>query len=461
MNKALDPFSLSAGVPPIEGDMRPKPKSSARISKKVIVLAATFGGLLLVLFILALSEIDTKPKPSTGQSGSKPDARREGTLEELTGGNGPRNLVPRDPPPPQPPPQTQPPASAASPLPGTEVPAMSGTPIPADDRHKQLSPEEQARIAAETERNNRMLQARATGLSAKPYGAQATGVANQGAGAGGLPMDRARSEIEQMAEAAKQAAKQAAAQSAAAGQGGSDGEQEEKLNFLKERGKEGHDYHQFTVMPPISNKEVKVGHLLPARLEQGINSDLPGMVTARVSEWVYDTVTGCMGLIPPMSTLVGKYDSKVAIGQERVLAVWNRLIFPDGSELNLSAMQGYDLQGMAGMQADVDNHYLRIFGVGLGMSLITAGTQLSVPQSSQTTNGLMSAPTFGQQVATAMAQQYGQLGAQLIGKYAAIQPTLKNFPGESFNIMVPHTIVFEKVWKDRCKQPARPPVASR
>ena len=185
-------------------------------------------------------------------------------------------------------------------------------------------------------------------------------------------------------------------------------------------------------------------------LETSINSDLPGQITARVTEDVYDSITGCRMLIPAMAKVVGKYDSKIALGQGRMLVVWNAMIFPDGSELNMGAMQGYDTSGQSGLESDVDNHYLRMFGLTFGLSMITAGVQLSVPRPNPGVSGSAVPQTPAQTVATALAQQYGTLGAQILSKYMAVQPTLKNLAGERFVVMVPRTIVLPRVWRNRC-----------
>ena len=75
---------------------------------------------------------------------------------------------------------------------------------------------------------------------------------------------------------------------------------------------------------------------------------------------------------------------------------------------------------------------------------------MSVPQPNPTTAGAAAPQTPAQMIAASLAQQYGTLGAQIIGKYMAIQPTLRNFAGERFVVMVPRTIVFPKIWRDRC-----------
>jgi type IV secretion system protein VirB10 len=185
-------------------------------------------------------------------------------------------------------------------------------------------------------------------------------------------------------------------------------------------------------------------------LDTSINSDLPGQITARVTEDVYDSVSGCRMLIPAMAKVVGMYDSRISLGQSRMLVAWNTLIFPDGGELNLAGIQAYDTSGQAGLQSDVDNHYWRMFGLTFGLSMITTGVQLSIPQPNPTSGGGAAAQTPAQILATSLAQQYGTLGAQIISRYMAVQPTLRNFAGERFIVMVPRSIVFPKVWRDRC-----------
>src|SRR3546814_8080821 len=55
------------------------------------------------------------------------------------------------------------------------------------------------------------------------------------------------------------------------------------------------------------------------------SSDLPGQVTAQVTQNVYDSPTGRILLIPQGARLIGDYDSEISVGQERVLLAWNRL----------------------------------------------------------------------------------------------------------------------------------------
>jgi type IV secretory pathway VirB10-like protein len=46
----------------------------------------------------------------------------------------------------------------------------------------------------------------------------------------------------------------------------------------------------------------------------GVRSDLPGQITAQVTENVFDTPTGRARLIPQGTKLIGVCDSQVAFG---------------------------------------------------------------------------------------------------------------------------------------------------
>ena len=87
---------------------------------------------------------------------------------------------------------------------------------------------------------------------------------------------------------------------------------------------------------------VQAGTVIPAALITGIRSDLPGQITAQVTEAVYDSPTGQYLLIPQGAKLIGQYDSSVAFGQSRILLVWTRLIMPDGTSIVLERQPGAD-----------------------------------------------------------------------------------------------------------------------
>lgn len=220
-------------------------------------------------------------------------------------------------------------------------------------------------------------------------------------------------------------------------------QQEHKEQFLKGQALPA-GYLKDRVTAPVSKFELKAGWRIPIGLETGINTDLPGQITARVTENVYDSATGQCLLIPQGTTAIGVYDSHISVGQTRALMAWQRLVFPDTSSLMLEGMEGADQAGYAGIGGDVDNHYVRVFGSAVLMSLISAGTQLSQPQTSSTGGN---APSSGQVVAGAVGQQLAQVTTALIQRGLQVQPTLTDEPGTRIKIQVMSDIVFPSCYK--------------
>lgn len=211
-----------------------------------------------------------------------------------------------------------------------------------------------------------------------------------------------------------------------------------KRAFLDNRTRES-NYSPAVRQAVISPFEMKAGTVIPAVMLGGINSDLPGQILGQVSENVYDTKTGKYLLIPQGSKLVGTYDNAVTMGQSRVLVVWKRVIFPDASSLDLDMMPGADQGGYAGFKDKVNNHYGKIFGSALMLSLFSAGIQVSQPRS----QSVLDNPGVGQTAAGAVGQQLGLAGTQLMQRNLRIQPTLEIRPGYRFNVTVTKDLVVQ------------------
>jgi type IV secretion system protein VirB10 len=194
--------------------------------------------------------------------------------------------------------------------------------------------------------------------------------------------------------------------------------------------------------------EVKTGSVIPGIMITGINSDLPGNIIAQVSQNVFDSATGRYLLLPQGAKLFGVYDSRVIYGQERVLVAWNRIVFPDGSAITLGAMPGSDLSGYAGYADKVDNHYLRIFGSAILMSMISGGMAYTMDTLSGE-SGNSDKPTLQDEMGSALAAQLGQTTLQLLQKNLNIKPTLEIRPGYQFNVIVTKDMVFQKPYNKK------------
>lgn len=196
------------------------------------------------------------------------------------------------------------------------------------------------------------------------------------------------------------------------------------------------------VVPPLSQNELKRGSVIPATLITGINSDLPGRITAQVSQNVYDSATGHRLLVPQGAKLFGRYDSKLSFGQERVLVVWTDLIFPNGSTLQIGGMAGTDAEGYGGFQDKVDRHLWRTFGSAALVAIIGTGIDLAIPESST----LATQDSASDAARRNFAESFGRVAEQMISKNLNIQPTIRIRPGYRFNVLVDQDIVFPSTY---------------
>lgn len=206
------------------------------------------------------------------------------------------------------------------------------------------------------------------------------------------------------------------------------------------------DYLSSKVNLPKSPYEIKAGTVIPGILITGINSDLPGQVTAQVRNHVYDTITGNHLLIPQGTKMVGLYDSAITYGQERVSIVWRRLIFPNGQSIDLQGMPGADVSGYSGFNDKVNNHYVRIFGSTIVMSALAAGAQLSQPK--QESQNPFAPPSVNQTLAQNLGMNIAGTGNALLAKNLGIQPTLEIRPGYLFNITVTKDVIFPQPYSN-------------
>jgi type IV secretion system protein VirB10 len=191
---------------------------------------------------------------------------------------------------------------------------------------------------------------------------------------------------------------------------------------------------------------VQAGTVIPGFLITGINSELPGQILGQVARDVYDSPTQRILLIPKGSKLLATYDDEIIAGQNRVLVAFTRLIFPDGRSLALPGLGITDTHGASGVRDHVDNHYRRIFGTAVLLSVLSAGAQLSQPRQA---TSLYASPSVGQTMAGAVGEELTDVAAQLIRKNLDIQPTLSIRPGTAFNVFLNTDISFREPFTDQ------------
>jgi type IV secretory pathway VirB10-like protein len=188
------------------------------------------------------------------------------------------------------------------------------------------------------------------------------------------------------------------------------------------------------VEAPASRNILQAGAVIPASLLTGLRSDLPGQVTAQVTENVFDSPTGRILLIPQGARLVGQYDAQVAFGQSRALLVWNRLIMPNGRSIVLERQPGADAEGYAGLEDQVDNHWGTLFKAAILSTLLSVGSQAGTGNNE---NSLVQALRQG------ASQSFSQIGEQIVGRSLNVQPTITIRPGFPVRVMVTRDLILE------------------
>lgn len=187
------------------------------------------------------------------------------------------------------------------------------------------------------------------------------------------------------------------------------------------------------VAAPASANILQAGAVIPAALITGIHSDLPGQITAQVTENVYDSPTGRILLVPQGTRLIGQYDNGVGFGQRRVLLVWNRLILPNGKSIVLERQPGADTQGYAGLEDGVDYHWWDLAKAAGLSTLLAVGTELAVDDDDR----LLSAIRDGAQ------GTINDAGQQIVRRQLNVQPTLTIRPGFPVRVIVTRDLVLE------------------
>ncbi len=205
--------------------------------------------------------------------------------------------------------------------------------------------------------------------------------------------------------------------------------QTRKLAFASE-GARSDIYNPNQLEDPISPYQVMAGTLIPASLITGINSDLPGTIVAQVTQPVYDTVTGQYMLIPQGSKLIGRYQSEVSFGQDRALVIWDRIIFPDGASIIISA-PGADMQGYAGLSDRTDHHWNRVFAAAGLATILGIGAELGSNNDSDLTRAIR----------RGTSDTVNQAGQRVVERNLGIQPTIKVRPGWPVRVIVTRDLI--------------------
>jgi len=184
---------------------------------------------------------------------------------------------------------------------------------------------------------------------------------------------------------------------------------------------------------PASPYVLQAGSIISAALVTGLRSDLPGEVTAQVTQAVYSRDSATL-LIPQGSRLIGQYDAQITFGQSRALLVWTRLILPNGKSLILERQPATDTKGYAGVEDEVDNHWGSLFKAAVLSTVLSVGAEAGTSDSEN---------NLAQAIRQGASQSINQAGEQVVSRSLTVQPTITIRPGFPVNVLVTRDLILE------------------
>ncbi|CAG0903969.1 unnamed protein product [Darwinula stevensoni] len=135
------------------------------------------------------------------------------------------------------------------------------------------------------------------------------------------------------------------------------------------------------------------GTFIRCTLDTKIVSDVSGFSSCTVNEPIY-SYNGKKLLIKPGSKVSGEYQTPDTNGgQERMGVLWNRILTPEGLDVNLDS-PGTDGLGGTGLVGDVNNHWGKRLGAAILVSMIDGGMNVlagAVQKSNTASVGIASA----------------------------------------------------------------------
>lgn len=196
------------------------------------------------------------------------------------------------------------------------------------------------------------------------------------------------------------------------------------------------------------HRTIAQGKIIFAILETAVDTDLPGTLRAVVTRDVY-AESGNTIMIPKGSRVIGSYQVEIKPGQERVAVKWDRLIRPDGIDLQLG-FDAIDQLGRSGVKGEVDNKFWTQMGAAILTSYIVpvlANKVANVDDSAITSTSISNgtATTSGNAASQQMAEsskKFQEVSTKAFEGSVNTKTTIHVAQGTRINIFVNKDMVF-------------------
>jgi type IV secretory pathway VirB10-like protein len=157
------------------------------------------------------------------------------------------------------------------------------------------------------------------------------------------------------------------------------------------------------------------GTILETVLINRLDGGFAGPVECLLSTDVYSNDRQHL-LIPAGTKLLGETKKVDTFGQTRLAVVFHRMLMPDGYSVSLDQFKGLNQIGDTGLRDQVNNHYLRIFGVSLAVGALGAIAETGTAGSLTASSADLMRQGF--------AQSTAQSSAQILEKFLNVMPTV-------------------------------------
>ena len=157
------------------------------------------------------------------------------------------------------------------------------------------------------------------------------------------------------------------------------------------------------------------GTILETVLVNRLEGQFSGPIECLLSTDVYSNDRQHL-LIPAGSKLLGETKKVEAFGQTRLAVAFHRILMPDGYSVSLDGFKGLNQIGDTGLRDQVNNHYLRIFGVSLAVGAIGAVGEAGTGSALTSSGSDLMRQGFAGSVA--------QSSAQILDRFLNVPPTI-------------------------------------
>lgn len=188
--------------------------------------------------------------------------------------------------------------------------------------------------------------------------------------------------------------------------------------------------------PAMRLTYVMMPQTIPCALDTAMDSTLAGPILCHTTQDVLSPAH--ITLLPVGTIVVGSYKNDVRNGQHRLFALTGNAITADGIPVPLNSPVADGL-GRAGIEGDVDNHYVERFGAAVALTAAQAAITLG---QAALTSGNQSNTNFN--FSGGGSGGVETLATEILRQQGTIPPTISVPPGAIVSVVIDHPIDFSE-----------------